>query len=103
MDPDDSLVDSGHCLANPGLEYVVYQPEKREFTLKVKKAGGRLVADWFNPLTGERTGADNAKNGDCHFVPPAGWSNGPVVLHVGRAAKERTVFRSTFERALPSR
>ena len=103
MDPDDSLVDSGHCLANPGLEYVVYQPERREFTLKVEKAGGRLVAEWFNPLTGERAGADNAKNGDCHFVPPAGWSNGPVVLHVGRAAKERAVFRSTFERALPSK
>jgi hypothetical protein len=103
MEPADSLVGTGHCLANPGVEYVVYQPEKRDFTLKVENATRGLVADWYNPLTGETAKAENAKTGDCHFVPPKDWSNGPVVLHVGTAPREKVPFRSTFERGLPSR
>jgi hypothetical protein len=41
----DSIVDKGYCLANPGVEYVVYQPEKREFTVKVDGAKGDLAAE----------------------------------------------------------
>ena len=103
MESKDDLVSSGYCLANPGVEYVVYQPEKKEFTLKVEQATDQLSAQWFNPLTGDTATAEGAKNGVCRFVPPSAWADGPVALHVGRAPKEKPVFRSTFARPLPSK
>ncbi len=103
MESHDSLVSSGYCLANPGVEYVVYQPEKKEFTLKIEKADGPLAVEWFNPLTGERAKAENVTNGQQRFVPPAAWGEGPVALHVGTAPATKKVFRNTFERPLPSK
>jgi len=101
MAPDDSLVDAGHCLANPGVEYVVYQPENRAFTLKVAGAKGGLATEWFNPLTGATVKAPAIQNGDCRLSPPAEWTNGPVVFHIGTCPKEKAVFRNTFTRPLP--
>jgi hypothetical protein len=103
LDPDDSLVDSGHCLANPGVEYVAYQPDNKTFTLKVAQAEGGLAAEWFNALTGETVKAPAIRNGDCRLTPPAAWTNGPAVLHVGTAPKVKPVFRNTFTRPLPSK
>ena len=103
MDPNDSLVGSGHCLANPGVEYVVYQPERKEFTLKVANASGDLAATWFNPVTGESIKAPSVQNGLCKLSPPADWTNGPVVLHAGKAPMEKAEFRNTFSRALPKK
>jgi hypothetical protein len=103
MGSADDLVSSGYCLANPGVEYVVYQPAKREFTLNLKQATDPLPAEWFNPLTGDTATAESAKNGVCRFVPPSAWADGPVALHVGRAPGEKAVFRSTFSRPLPAK
>lgn len=103
MGPSDSLVDSGHCLANPGHEYVVYQPEKKDFILTVEGVQGALKAEWFNPLTGERTKVDDVANGARSFAPPSGWADGPVVLHVGTAPEVTKVFHSTFSRPLPAK
>jgi hypothetical protein len=101
MDSDDSLVDHGYCLANPGREYIVYQPDKTEFTLKVEAVGKPLAVNWFNPLTGEGVPAGDLKNGQVHFSPPAAWAGGPVLLHAGQAPREMPVVRSTFDRLLP--
>ncbi len=103
MNPDDSLVESGHCLANPGVEYVVYQPDPKEFSLKVENAKGELSAKWFNPVTGKSLRAPALKNGVNKLTPPAEWTSGPVVLHVGKAPAEKRVFRNTFDRPLPAK
>ena len=103
MEPDDALVDSGHCLANPGVEYVVYQPENRAFTLKVAGAKGGLASEWVNALTGETLKAPTLRNGDCRLAPPSVWTTGPVVLHVGKPPKEKAVSRNTFTRRFPSK
>lgn len=101
MKPDDSLVDAGHCLVNPGVEYVVYQPEPRDFTLKIASASRDLISSWFNPLTGEWIESPRLQNGECRLTPPALWTNGPVVLHVGKPPKEKRTVRNTFARPLP--
>jgi hypothetical protein len=80
---------------------VVYQPEKRTFTLTIAKARDSLSAEWFSPLTGETVKAQALRNGQCRLAPVPTWMNGPVVLHVGKAPKEKLAFRSTFKRALP--
>jgi hypothetical protein len=103
MEPRDSLVNTGYCLANPGTEYIVYQPEKKEFTLKIERAKGPLPATWFNPLTGDQLKAENVKNGESTFTPPSTWADGPLVLHVGTAPKENPVFRNTFKRPIPTK
>ena len=103
MESHDALVSSGYCLANPGVEYVVYQPEKKEFTLKIEKAAGPLAVEWFNPLTGDTAKGESVSSGEQHFAPPQGWAEGPVALHVGAAPPEKKIFRTTFERPLPSK
>jgi hypothetical protein len=103
LEPNDALVNTGHCLANPGREYVVYQPEPKEFTITVAGAAKPLAASWFNPLTGRMMKTEDAANGQKSFVPPSGWGGGPIVLHLGTAPAYKTVFRNTFKRALPSK
>lgn len=51
--PHDELASTGYCLAQPGVEYVVYLPEGREATVDLSAAQGSLTAEWFNPSTGE--------------------------------------------------
>lgn len=102
MDPHDSLVDQGYCLADPGREYVVYEPKRAGFTLEVRGAARALPAAWYDPFTGRSVAAGRVGNGADRLEPPSTWPEGdPVVLHVGSPPEEAPVFRSTFERPLP--
>lgn len=103
MDPDNSLVNTGHCLANPGREYVVYQPDRKDFTLKVQGVIAPLTTTWFNPLTDEMMRAGETGNGDKTFTPPAGWPEGPIALHLGGPPAEKPIFRNTFRRVIPTK
>jgi hypothetical protein len=47
MMPHTGLVSTAYCLANPGAEYLVYQPGTGEFTVDL--AAGTYVYEWFNP------------------------------------------------------
>jgi hypothetical protein len=50
-EPHAELSSSEYCLANPGMEYLVYQPKPGEgFTVKLKP--GRYRCEWFNPAAG---------------------------------------------------
>lgn len=51
MTPRKDLSSTGFCLANPGNEYIVYQPTKKAFTVKV--IPGRYHYEWFDPQKGE--------------------------------------------------
>ena len=53
--PRNDLASSGYCLANPGVEYLVYLPEGGEVTVDLSGVEGGLTAEWFNPSTGETT------------------------------------------------
>ena len=60
-----------YCLANPGQEYLVYQPRKAaQFSLELK--AGRYRVEWFNPSTGATVTADAIEAGDGarEFKPP---------------------------------
>jgi hypothetical protein len=103
IEPSDSLVNRGHCLATPGREYVVYQPELRDFTLRVSGVSTPLAAVWFDPLTGKMIKTEPVGNGEKSFTPPPDWPNGPIVLHLGAAPFETAAFRSTFKRSLPTK
>jgi Family of unknown function (DUF6298)/Protein of unknown function (DUF4038) len=50
--PLNGLSTTGYCLANPGNQYVVYQPNaKAQFNVKLEE--GKYTAEWINPGTGK--------------------------------------------------
>jgi hypothetical protein len=52
MTPHNKLASTGHCLANPGEEYLIYQPKSGEaFSVELK--AGKYRGEWFHPAKGE--------------------------------------------------
>ncbi len=84
MTPRNGLSSTKYCLANPGAEYLVYQPEPdEEFTVKLE--AGTYKYKWFNPSTGEapETGTLEAEASERSFAPPF---SGDAVLYLVSAA-----------------
>jgi Protein of unknown function (DUF4038)/Domain of unknown function (DUF5060)/Putative collagen-binding domain of a collagenase len=82
LKPQDTLVSTGRCLANPGEEYVVYQSEAVPFTADFSALPAAYSATWFQPLSGESIDAGQMKAGVNQLTPPTAWGKNPVVLHV---------------------
>ena len=82
LEPSDSLVSSGYCLALTGSEYVVFQGKNQPFTLNVTGAKSPLKGEWFNPYTGNKSIAGKFKNGIMTLTPPSDWGDFPLVLHL---------------------
>jgi hypothetical protein len=70
MTPQGSLSSTGYCLANPGVEYLVYQPSSKPFTLRL--AAGLYEYEWFNPATNlvGGTGVVTVAEGNQPFTAP---------------------------------
>lgn len=53
--PQNDISSTKYCLANPGKEYLVYQPDSsKTFTIDVR--AGNYNFEWFNPTTGNVAG-----------------------------------------------
>jgi hypothetical protein len=77
--PMSSLCSTGYCLAQPGHQYLVYQPDSGSFQLMV--AAGSYRAEWFDPVTGQATdGGMMTLAGQSSFTPPASFTGGTVLL-----------------------
>jgi len=71
MTPRNDLASTGYCLANPGTEYVIYQPDGgKEFTVELSPRAYRY--EWFNPAKGISAGSGKLQSaGGAHtFTPP---------------------------------
>lgn len=86
LEPHDELLDRGHCLADPGKEYIVYHGEPGEFTLEIAGVKRPLKVEWFHPLTGERKAGRSIGNGTQTLTTPDGWE-APIALHVSEPAR----------------
>ena len=77
--PHDELASTSYCLANPGTEYLVYQPAAGEpFTLQLKTGSYRY--EWFDPVKGVAAGTGRIHaSGETKFKPPF---NGDSVLYL---------------------
>lgn len=82
--PHDALASTGYCLAEPGREYVVFQPKPEE-AFWVELEPGTYAVRWIDPANGRETdgGKVTVQVGKCNFTPP---SAGEIVLHL-RARK----------------
>jgi hypothetical protein len=70
MTPRGDLTSTGYALANPGSEYLVYQPECGSFTLNLQ--AGTYDYEWFNPNFGSvaQSGTVTVFGGSQSFTPP---------------------------------
>ncbi len=77
---DDSITSSTrYCLAKPGSEYLVFQPDSAPFTIRPEAA--TYTMEWYHPLTGEtkRKGTIKLSSGRYLVTPP--WK-GAAVLYL---------------------
>ena len=86
MNTCGSLISEGYCLANPGVEYIVFLNSAKPFTLKIEAAKSDLAAQWRHPFTGQTFDGGKVANGVVTLTPPAEWGGCPVALHVSAAA-----------------
>jgi hypothetical protein len=79
MTPQNALSSTNYCLANPGYEYLVYQPVAGAFTVNLQ--AGAYNFEWFSPInhTVVSTGSFTTATGSRSFSPPI---NGEAVLYL---------------------
>jgi hypothetical protein len=52
MTPLNNLASTQYCLANPGTEYLVYNPDENNPAVTVNLKAGTYNYEWLNPDTG---------------------------------------------------
>jgi Family of unknown function (DUF6298)/Putative collagen-binding domain of a collagenase len=78
MTPRGDLSSTAYALANPGAEYLVYQPADGSFTVNL--ASGKYDIEWLNPETGAVIQGSSINGGTTRtFDPPFG---GHAVLYL---------------------
>ena len=82
MVPCNDLSSTAYCLADPGSEYLVYQPGDGEFTVNL--VARPYAYEWFNPTAGAVAGKGRveAAGGDRSFAAPF---SGEAVLYLKAA------------------
>jgi len=80
--PHDALASTGYCLAQPGVEYLVYAPEGGDITVDLSGVEGTFAGEWFDPSAGEVAGTLTAEAGAARtFSAPFA---GDAVLYLHR-------------------
>jgi hypothetical protein len=78
--PRDELVSTRYCLANPGLDYIVFVPQGREVTLDLSAADGVLQVEWLHATEAAAAPRSTIAGGSKRvFKSPVG---ADAVLHV---------------------
>jgi hypothetical protein len=78
MTPKSGLASTTFCLADPGKEYVVYQPRDGKFTVDL--AAGNYSAQWLDVRKNAGEAGPNVTGGGARtFEPPF---EGAAVLHL---------------------
>jgi len=81
MLPLPDLASTKFCLANPGKEYLVYNPAEDGASIAVELKAGKYKYEWLNPDDGKAvsTGTIDAKDGRREFAAPF---KGDAVLYI---------------------
>ncbi|HXG23165.1 MAG TPA: DUF6298 domain-containing protein, partial [Chthonomonadales bacterium] len=78
MTPCDELASTGYCLADPGREYLIFQPGHGDFGVDL--VAGTYRCEWYSPSSGTvKKGMVKARGGDQAFTPPV---SGEIVLYL---------------------
>jgi hypothetical protein len=85
MRPQDSLSSTTYCLANPGSEYLVYQPDTGAFTVNLSGATTEFTVEWFDPATGVTTDGGTVAGGGTRIMTPP--FSGDAVLYLKKGIR----------------
>jgi uncharacterized protein DUF6298 len=78
MTPQGNLSSTGYALANPGAEYLIYQPGSGPFSVTLQPATYQV--EWFNPATRQTSPGEAVNGGSAQtFTPPF---SGDAVLYL---------------------
>jgi hypothetical protein len=83
LTPQNNLASTKYCLANPGIEYLVYQPQSGAKGISVKLRDGTYAAEWTDLNSGRVVKVKNlqAVAGENTIVSPL---ENPSILHLKR-------------------
>jgi len=83
LTPRDDLASTKYCLANPGREYLAYQPQSGAKSFNVKLESGKYAVEWTDLVSGHVVkGEDlNAATGEREFQSPF---KTPSILHLAK-------------------
>jgi hypothetical protein len=83
MAPSGELASSGFALANPGVEYLVLQPDEDANGVEVELEAGTYHVEWFSLADREsRDGADLTVDAGRHMLSRPADTDGPVVFYL---------------------
>jgi len=83
MVPRGDLTSTGFALADPGTEYLAFQPGGGGFSVNLSGVSGTYAVEWFTLSTGTASPANPVTGGASrNFSPPFG---GPAVLYLKRS------------------
>jgi hypothetical protein len=74
--PRGDLTSTGYMLANPGREYLAFNPNGGAFTINLAGANQRYVLEWHNAATGETMRGESVSGGRTITLNPP--FSGPV-------------------------
>jgi hypothetical protein len=79
MATSTTTASTGYALVNPGVEYLVWQPNSTS-SFAVDLAPGKYGYEWFDPATRSvQSGSLSAPGGPAQFAPPAANTSGSVL------------------------
>lgn len=90
--PNGALASTNYCLANPGVEYVVYQPSAGSFTVDLSASTRTYTVEWLDTATGLRLPGPNVVGGSAAhtLVPPFG-AGVVAFLQAGGSSRQPSV------------
>jgi hypothetical protein len=93
MTPHDDLASTKYCLAQPGVEYLVFVPGGTNLTMDLTAATGDFTVQWVDPVDGRLTPGEAVSGGAARtLTPPAAQpANRGAVLHLRRDVKSLPV------------
>jgi hypothetical protein len=62
--PRNHLASTKYCLADPGVQYLIYLPEGGNAVVDLTHASGKLAVEWLDPSTGQRFPGKQMLGGD---------------------------------------
>ena len=96
MQPRNDLSSTKYCLANPGVEYLVYKPAaNKEASITVKLKPGKYEYEWFDPGQGKvvSKGTIRAKRGEQTLVAPL---QGDAVVYITHSSEAKAARGMAF-------
>ena len=70
MSPHSHLASTNYCLADPGVEYVIYLPKGGDITIDLGSAKGKVRLEWLDPTHGTTHQGSGDGGGKRRFTAP---------------------------------